>query len=62
MIREIKAYRWGKGDSPVKTDDHSMDELRYYIMNRPENKKAKENKSIIQLEKERLIRSLRQRR
>ena len=62
MIREIKSYRWGKGDSPVKTDDHSMDELRYYIMNRPENKKPKEQKSIIQLEKERLIRSLRQRR
>ena len=62
MIREIKSYRWGKGDSPVKTDDHSMDELRYYIMSRPENKRPKEEKTIIQKEKERLIRNLRYRR
>ena len=27
LIREIKTYRWGKGDSPVKVDDHSMDEF-----------------------------------
>ena len=62
LIREIKAYRWGKGDSPVKVDDHSMDELRYYIMNRPENKKPKEDLSIIQKEKERLIRNLKYKR
>ncbi len=62
MIREMKAYRWGNGDSPVKVDDHSMDELRYYIMSRPENKRPKEEMSIIQKEKERLIRSLNRRR
>ena len=62
LIREIKSYRWGKGESPVKVDDHSMDELRYYIMNRPENKKPKEQKSYVQLEKERLIRNLKFRR
>ena len=62
LIREMKGYRWGKGDSPVKVDDHSMDELRYYIMSRPENKKPKQEKSIVQLEKERLIRNLRLRR
>lgn len=62
MIREIKGYRWGKGDNPVKTDDHSMDELRYFIMSRPENKKPKENQSIILKEKERLIRNLKYRR
>jgi len=61
MIREIKSYRWGKGESPVKENDHSMDELRYYIMNRPENKKPKE-KSIIQQNKDRLIRNLRNKR
>ncbi len=61
LIREMKGYRWGKGESPVKVDDHSMDELRYYIMSRPENKKPKEEKSIIQQEKERLIKSLRRR-
>lgn len=62
MIREMKAYRWGSGDSPVKVDDHSMDELRYYIMSRPENKRPKEEMSLIQKEKERLIRSLKRRR
>ncbi len=58
MIREIKGYRWGKGDCPVKVDDHSMDELRYYIMNRPENKKPKVEKSLLQQNKERLMRNL----
>lgn len=62
MIREMKAYRWGNGDNPVKVDDHSMDELRYYIMSRPENKRPKEEMSLIQKEKERLIRSLKRRR
>ena len=62
LIREIKAYRWWKGESPIKEDDHSMDELRYYIMSRPENKRPPEEKSIIQLEKERLIRAHRLRR
>ncbi len=61
MIRELKGYRWGKGDNPIKTDDHSMDELRYYIMSRPENKKPKEKLNIIQKEKERLIRMLKYR-
>lgn len=32
MIREFKGYRWGDGESPVKKDDHAMDELRYYAM------------------------------
>lgn len=58
MIREMKSYRWGSGDSPVKTDDHSMDELRYYIMSRPENKRPKDEESIILKEKNRLIREL----
>ena len=58
LIREIKTYRWGKGDSPMKVDDHSMDELRYYIMNRPENKKPKTEQNLIQKEKEKLIRNL----
>ena len=58
----MKSYRWGKGDSPIKVDDHSMDELRYYIMNRPEIKKPKQEVNIIQQEKERLIRNLKFRR
>ena len=32
MIREIKGYFWGDDDIPIKKDDHSLDELRYYIM------------------------------
>ena len=37
MIREIKQYRWKEDEEePVKRDDHAMDELRYFIMSRPE--------------------------
>lgn len=37
MIREIKSYRWKPGDDrPIKKNDHAMDELRYYIMSRPD--------------------------
>lgn len=57
MIREIKGYFWGNNDSPVKKDDHAMDELRYYIMSRPENSQiVSKNKSLLQLNKEKMIR------
>jgi phage terminase large subunit-like protein len=37
MIKEIKSYRWKpEEDSPIKKNDHAMDELRYYIMSKPE--------------------------
>ena len=55
LIREIKGYFWGNNDLPVKRDDHALDELRYYIMNRPENKNIKNDKNIIQKNKEKLI-------
>lgn len=60
MIREIKGYYWGNSDAPIKRDDHSLDELRYYIMSRPENRQKEEKitKSIITKDKERLIRKL----
>ncbi|MDE6550382.1 MAG: terminase family protein [Clostridia bacterium] len=35
LIRELKSYWWGKGDVPIKKDDHALDALRYYIMSRP---------------------------
>jgi phage terminase large subunit-like protein len=35
MIAEFKSYFWADGDTPVKRDDHCMDELRYFIMSRP---------------------------
>lgn len=57
LIREIKGYFWGNNDVPVKKDDHALDELRYYIMSRPENKeKIKEHKSLILENKNKLIR------
>lgn len=59
LIREIKSYRWNGCDSPVKRDDHCLDELRYYIMNIQEknigNLKPKTN---IQQHKEKLYHEL----
>ena len=44
MIKEIKAYRWkenqtGNREEPIKKNDHAMDDLRYYLMSRPEANK-----------------------
>lgn len=61
MIREIKGYFWGNNDAPIKKDDHSLDELRYYIMNRPESPKISQQKTVIQKDKERLYKKLRNR-
>ena len=58
LIREIKTYRWGEGDVPKKHDDHSMDELRYYLMTKPEAHPIKKQKTLIQKDKERLIRKV----
>ncbi len=55
MIAEIKGYFWGSGDSPKKVDDHSLDELRYYLMSRPKKTAPPEEKSEIQRDKERRI-------
>ena len=57
LIREIKSYFWGKEDVPIKRDDHALDELRYYVMNRPENKKI-ETKNVIQKDKDRLFKRI----
>lgn len=58
LIRELKNYRWGSGDNPKKTDDHALDELRYYLMTKPENKPLKPVKSEVQKDKERLFRKI----
>lgn len=49
MIKEIKSYRWAEPkdginakEEPKKVNDHAMDELRYYIMNKPEPYKEPE--------------------
>ncbi|MBE7075718.1 MAG: hypothetical protein E7375_01445 [Clostridiales bacterium] len=57
LIREIKNYWWGDGDVPLKKDDHSLDELRYYLMTKPLNKERLE-KNEIQKDKERMARKL----
>ncbi|MBR2337262.1 MAG: terminase family protein [Clostridia bacterium] len=59
LIREIKSYRWGKGDLPIKRDDHCVDELRYFIMTRPQGLKPKERLSEIAKDKQRLAKRLR---
>ncbi len=61
MIEEFRGYVWGGGDTPVKRDDHCMDELRYYIMSRPEPAKKEENISLIAADKLRRIRSKKRR-
>ena len=58
LIRELKTYRWGDGDNPKKVDDHALDELRYYIMTKPETLPPKKVKTEIQKDKERLIRKI----
>ena len=59
LIREIQGYFWGNGDAPIKRDDHALDELRYYIMSRPEKAFKKLEKSAITRDKERLYKKLR---
>lgn len=61
MIREFKSYFWGSGDNPIKRDDHAMDELRYFLMDRPKLPRADVGKSEIAKDKERRIRELRRR-
>lgn len=58
LIRELKCYRWGDGDVPKKTDDHCLDELRYFIMSRPQIKPASPQMTEIQKEKARLARKI----
>ncbi len=58
LIRELKGYYWGNGDTPKKTDDHCLDEMRYYLMTRPKKTPKEEEKSVIQRDKERRFRAL----
>ena len=54
LIREIKGYFWGQNDVPVKRDDHALDELRYYIMSRPEYSLPETALTAIQRDKRKL--------
>lgn len=58
LIRELKSYRWADGDTPKKSDDHALDELRYYLMRKPELTPIKIEKTAVQKDKERLYRKL----
>ena len=59
MIREIKGYFWGEGDVPQKRDDHAMDDLRYYIMSKPQAYKPPAQLTQIQLDIKKKIRRMR---
>ena len=61
MIAEFVAYSWADGDSPVKKDDHCMDELRYFVMSRPKPSKSSEKISIVAEDKMKKIRRLKRR-
>lgn len=58
LIREIKSYWWGDNDLPVKRDDHCLDEMRYYLMDKSFKMRIKDKKNEIQKDKERLIKQL----
>ncbi len=55
MIDEFRGYVWAVGDAPVKRDDHCMDELRYYVMSRPQPAEKREELSWIAADKRRRI-------
>ncbi|MBQ8407217.1 MAG: terminase family protein, partial [Clostridia bacterium] len=58
LIRELKSYFWGSGDTPRKTDDHCLDEMRYYLMSRPKKLPPDVPKTAIQKNKEKLWRRI----
>ena len=59
MIQEFKTYRWGGDESPIKKDDHCLDELRYYIMSLNSGTKPLQTyKTEIQKDKAKLIQKL----
>lgn len=58
MISEFTTYKWADGDSPVKRDDHCMDELRYFVMTKPTAPERKEAPTPVAADKLRRIRRL----
>ncbi len=58
MIREIKGYRYGGGDSPIKRDDHAMDELRYYIASRPTPPDVPRSHTLLETHKNNMLKRL----
>lgn len=63
LIRELKTYWWGSNERPKKIDDHALDELRYFVMTLPRpSLPAPPPKSVIQIDKERMIRGVKRER
>lgn len=63
LIRELKSYWWGRDDRPKKVDDHSLDELRYFVMSLPKPAKPPAlPKSEIAMDKEKMMRDVRRER
>ena len=58
LIRELKSYRWGEGDKPKKTDDHALDELRYYLMHKPTTPTHYVEATKVSMDKDRLIKKM----
>ncbi len=52
LIRELKGYWWDEGDRPKKRDDHSLDELRYFVMSMPTPQKILLTKNKTEIEKD----------
>ncbi|MBQ8320349.1 MAG: terminase family protein [Clostridia bacterium] len=61
LIRELKGYYWGSGDTPKKADDHALDEMRYYLCSRPKKTPPVKEKTAIEKDKEKRIRALKRR-
>lgn len=62
LIKEIKSYRYDSGERPKKCNDHALDELRYYVMSKPQAKEEKKtSESLIARDKRMLIKKLRSR-
>ena len=59
LIQEFKTYRWNGEDSPIKKDDHALDELRYYIMHLNKFKNITNYETEIQKHKKLLYKNLR---
>ncbi|MDE6398962.1 MAG: terminase family protein [Clostridiales bacterium] len=55
LIRELKAYKYAADDTPVKRDDHALDELRYYLMTKPHNALPAREKGELLRFKEKLL-------
>ncbi len=56
LIKELKGYYWGSGDTPKKADDHALDEMRYYLMSKPKKLPVAVEKTPLQKDKERKMR------